>query len=111
MKEIIHHADGEEFWKKKSDQGGIERNVAFVEACGVARRNQTKVGLKDETKLPDGTVMTLKKSDQGGIESGLRQEVLGRSELKKSDQGGIERRGAYIVSGATFFEEIRPRWD
>ena len=64
---------------KKSDQGGIEIvKSSGVVSKSVARRNQTKVGLKCGNNFRS----TLgwyrrKKSDQGGIEIDIRQHFDG----------------------------------
>ena len=56
--------------RKKSDQGGIESvGGGAVECDGKDRRNQTKVGLKEDDGRYRLVKKLLKKSDQGGIES------------------------------------------
>jgi len=67
--------------KKKSDQGGIESILlsSTLETWKMARRNQTKVGLK-AAHIYDLMVAEdeKKKSDQGGIERCKRLHQLQR---------------------------------
>ena len=92
MKGDCDLTDAFSFQLKKSDQGGIERRIGRLNRFDVVLgRNQTKVGLKEDTGafLPPPHS---KKSDQGGIERFVPlQPLLQATYLKKSDQGGIER--------------------
>ena len=79
-------------WQKKSDQGGIERRMSAFYHLSISRRNQTKVGLKAHSII---SLILSKKL----LVRGRNQTKVG---LKAMYDG---------ASSATFFEEIRPRWD
>ena len=101
--------------KKKSDQGGIERQEEqrIFERQRAKKSDQGGIessAVRGRTPVP--TSFRRKKSDQGGIESIKAVAALRETaSVKKSDQGGIERTEALSDGDAVFEEEIRPRWD
>ncbi|MDF2954481.1 MAG: hypothetical protein OD815_000097 [Candidatus Alkanophagales archaeon MCA70_species_2] len=122
------------FEQRKSDQGGIEIEVApSLPLDYPSRENQTKVGLKSQFLCITCMTGYRRKSDQGGIEIllvsrcshvknrenqtkvGLKFTCASFASIaditRKSDQGGIEITSSRPPKAACRCEKIRPRWD
>ena len=95
---------------KKSDQGGIESDGSFERQVDGKRRNQTKVGLKDQaakiadelTERRNQTKVGLKGSPRTPDDKSLRRRNQTKVGLKVF---------SFDVPENLSYEEIRPRWD